>query len=216
MIEKKCCMCNQLLPINNFYFRKDRQQYHCRCKQCEKKYQFNYIKINKEALKQKHKEYYEINKNNKIQYQKEYYQNHKQEKRLYDVKYKEQTKTKRNAKENFLYSNDLLYRFKKQVRNLIYKSFKRKEFAKSMHTKEIIGCDYDTFINHLLKTYKDNYKCEWNGEELIHIDHIIPLATAQTKEDVIKLCYYTNLQLLKAKDNLKKSNKLNFNGREVD
>ena len=47
----------------------------------------------------------------------------------------------------------------------------------------------------------------YDNKEKVHIDHIIPLATAKTEEDVIKLCHYTNLQLLKAKDNLKKGAK---------
>jgi hypothetical protein len=41
-----------------------------------------------------------------------------------------------------------------------------------------------------------------------HIDHIIPLSNAKTKEDVIKLCYYTNLQPLWCEENYKKGDKI--------
>ena len=51
---------------------------------------------------------------------------------------------------------------------------------------------------------------EYNGTQKVHIDHIIPLATAQTEYDVYKLCHYTNLQLLNAEDNLKKRDNINF------
>lgn len=68
-------------------------------------------------------------------------------------------------------------------------------------------CDLDFFVNYLLETYKKNYGVEYDNKEKVHIDHITPLSTAKTEEDVIKLCHYSNLQLLKAEDNLKKSNK---------
>lgn len=45
-----------------------------------------------------------------------------------------------------------------------------------------------------------------HGDE---INHIIPLVTAKTEEEVTKLNRYTNLQPLWAKDNLMKSAKYN-------
>ena len=40
------------------------------------------------------------------------------------------------------------------------------------------------------------------------IDHVVPLASAKTAEDMFALCYYTNLQPLWAKDNLRKGAKM--------
>jgi len=47
----------------------------------------------------------------------------------------------------------------------------------------------------------DNYG-EW------HIDHIIPLCSATTVEELEKLCHYTNLQPLWAEENLFKGGKM--------
>jgi hypothetical protein len=49
------------------------------------------------------------------------------------------------------------------------------------------------------------YNYRYNGW---HIDHIIPLATAKTLDDLILLSHYTNLQPLWSKDNFKKGKKI--------
>jgi hypothetical protein len=48
----------------------------------------------------------------------------------------------------------------------------------------------------------------WENRNEWHIDHIVPLSSAKTEDEVYGLCHYTNLQPLWAKDNLQKSNKL--------
>lgn len=68
----------------------------------------------------------------------------------------------------------------------------------------------DEFISYLKETFVDVYNREWDGEEKVHIDHIVPLATAVTEEDVMRLCHYSNLRLILAKDNLKKGAKIHY------
>ena len=203
-----------------------------------KKYQKEYRQKNIEIKRIKDREYYknnarkisEKNRNNlkRKEYMKEYRKNHKEEisakTKEYKIKNREKIKYQRKKWElkNKNYSkikaleyynknkNDYFYKLKRNIRGLIKTSLSRRKYTKNSKTYEIIGCDYNTFINYLLQTFKNNYGYEWDKVEPVHIDHIIPLATDKTEEEVIKLCHYTNLQLLKAEDNLKKSNKLNW------
>ena len=83
-------------------------------------------------------------------------------------------------------------------------NFMRREEIKSIFS----DATDEQLKEHLYKTFFANYGYEYDGKEDVHIDHIVPLATANTEEEVIKLCHYTNLQLLKAKDNLEKGCKM--------
>ena len=139
---------------------------------------------NKEEINKKHKEYYEKNKKQLMQKAKVYVRNRR--------------------------TKNPIYKFKCQVRCMLNGAFYRKNFKKNHRVEQILGCDYKTFYNYLLQTFKNNYGYEWDGIEKIHIDHIYPLKYAKTEEEIIKLCHYTNLQLLKAKDNIEKRAKINW------
>ena len=104
---------------------------------------------------------------------------------------------------------DPLFKLSTQVRGLIRISLKKNGYGKDTHTYEILGCDYETLWRHLKQTWLENYGQEWDGEDY-HIDHIIPLATAKTKQEIKDLCYYENLQLLKPKDNFVKNKYLDW------
>lgn len=224
METKICTKCKRELPYNMFCkckTHKDGYDYYC--KECKKeqyinnrekrlKYQKEYKEQdenrfkeqqkrykdkNKEKIKERTKRYEEENKEKVLEYRKEYFAKNKDKILQYNRQY---IKNRRKY-------DDLFY-FKNKVRNLISLSFKRKSYNKNTPTKEILGCDFEFFKNHLYKTFFDNYGYEYNEQEVVHIDHIIPLKIAKTEEEVKRLCHYTNLQLLKADDNLKKSAKI--------
>jgi hypothetical protein len=70
-----------------------------------------------------------------------------------------------------------------------------------------LGCSPQFLKEHIEKQFSDGMSWELVGK-YIHIDHIIPLSSANTEEELYKLCHYSNLQPLWAEDNLKKSNKI--------
>ena len=181
------------------------------CKQCFKKYQEEnkeskkeylkkYKEINRENLKIKNK-IYRIKNSDKI---KEWKETNKD----YFIKYREDNKE--NIRNYFAErrNNEPIFRFKNNIRRLILHSFKRgrKNFKKIDKTEVILGCKIEEFIDYISKKFTEEMTFENHGEW--HIDHIIPLATAKTEEDVILLNHYTNLQPLWAKDNLSKGAKI--------
>lgn len=75
-----------------------------------------------------------------------------------------------------------------------------------MSSFEIIGCSKDDLRKHLESKFKHgmtwgNYGKHW------HIDHIVPLISAKSADDVKRLCHWTNLQPLTAFENISKGSK---------
>jgi hypothetical protein len=177
-----------------------------------KKYRKEYYDKNKEKISQKQKEDYKNNKEFYSKRNKKYREEHKEQLNEYCRKYRKNHKEELNKKYLYRKNNDDLFKFKCNIRNMIKKSFNKKGLTKKQKGEKIYGCSMEQLIKHLIKTYENNYseKWDWNYLKEVHIDHIKPLKYAKNEEEVINLCHYTNLQLLKAKDNLRKSNKLDW------
>ena len=237
METKICKCCKKEQNIENFryskgYFRGD-------CKKCEAKKHKEYCKTHKDIVKKiyhktyiKNKEkYHENNLKRKKEmeiYNKEYYNKHKEYYKEYSHKYhlehrnditeynknwREKNKEKVNnyqKKDYYKRRRNPKLRLEGNLRSMINDAFRRRGMIKSKKLEDICCCSMNELINHLIKTYEENYSEIWNWNYIydIHIDHKMPLATAKTEEDVIRLNHYTNLQLLKAQDNLKKGAKI--------
>ena len=69
-----------------------------------------------------------------------------------------------------------------------------------------MGCTPLQLREHLEKQFVDGMT--WDNRSDWHIDHIIPLSSAKTTEELNTLCHYTNLQPLWASENLSKGKKM--------
>ena len=104
------------------------------------------------------------------------------------------------------WKNDELFAMKVRIRNLIRNTFRKSGHTKpEKRTEKILGCNYELLKLHLESQFIDGM-C-WDNRGEWHIDHIIPLSSAKTLEELIKLSHYTNLQPLWGVDNIKKGNK---------
>lgn len=181
-----------------------------------------YFEYNKEKIREYKTGHYKMNKEEISKYQKEYYQNNKE---ILDKKNKEYLKINRDIinhkrnqknkenrielseKEKIKRLNNPLYRLKCNIRVYIRGSIRYKGYKKTTKTENILGCSFSDFKLYLESKFEDwmtwdNYGM-YNGEFNYgwDIDHIIPLSSAKTEEDIIKLNHHENLQPLCSKVN---------------
>ena len=95
---------------------------------------------------------------------------------------------------------------KTRFRNILSQALRRNNYGKKSKANDILGCKWEEFKVHIEKQFLKGMS--WENKSEWSIDHIIPLASAKSEEDVIRLNHYTNLRPLWAKDNLVKSAKM--------
>jgi len=102
-----------------------------------------------------------------------------------------------------------LFKLKQNVRHRVREFLKQKNIKKNSKTFELVGCTPEFLKDYLETKFTKGMSWDLMGK-YIHIDHITPLSSANTDEEIYELCHYTNLQPLWAEDNLKKSNKMMY------
>ena len=153
-----------------------------------------YHQKNKEQIKERKRKWYEENKETAKLKNKVWRENNKEKILKYNIEYE-----KRMCKTN------TLYKLKNRTRKIIRETINNMGFKKSSKTEQILGCSFDEFKLYIESKFEswmnwDNYGDPKDGivepNKTWDIDHIIPLKTAITVEDIIKLNHYTNLQPL--------------------
>jgi len=225
MDMKVCTKCKIEKENCEFNFRKDTQKYVSRCKLCDKEYYTEYYKKNKKTILERSNLYYKENTEEKLIYSKKYRENNVDKVKKYSEdylkknfqknrdrvkKWKKNNKEKRNFNDKNRRKNDPMFRLTQYLRGRTGFYFKKIGVDKEDKTFNIIGCSLVFLKEFIEKKFVEGMSWELMGKH-IHIDHIIPLSSAKTKDELYKLCHYTNLQPLWAKDNLKKSNKILIN-----
>ena len=207
-MEKTCIECKIEKSID--FFVRTRNL----CKDCMKEYKKSYQLKNKEILKEKSKQYYlenkdsilervsshyENNKDKKLEYQKEYAQNNKEKVAEYKSEYAQNNKDKireyKNNYQNRRRKEDHIFMLKYSISRTIRRSLKCKGLSKNKKSIEILGCSIEFFKTYIEEMFIDNMSWD-NYGTYWDIDHRIPLSTAVTEEQVLKLNHYTNLQPL--------------------
>lgn len=165
-----------------------------RLKNKEKLKQFELIRYQKrkEERKEYNKEYRLKNKEKLKQYEANRYPTRKEERREYHTQW---MRDRRNS--------DDVFKLMSNIRKMVRRAFFNKNMIKNKKTEEILGCTIQSFklyIENKLESWMtwDNYGKYKKGVFNYgwDIDHIIPISSAKTEDDIIRLNYYTNLQPL--------------------
>ena len=208
-MEKQCKTCLEF-KIENLFRTGSRI-----CRSCKNLTNKKLYQKDKDRILQRNKNYYKDNKELILEQKKERFEENKESlseaKASYNKDYYKKNKTKIN-KQNASYAKqreieDPFFKAKKNIRARAYSCFKNK-YPKSKKSLELIGCPWENLREYLEMQFIEGMTWDNYGFYGWHVDHIIPLASAKTIEEVEALCHYTNLQPLWAEDNLKKGDSI--------
>lgn len=105
-------------------------------------------------------------------------------------------KKRRSSPENYLHE---------KISRMLCHALEGIQVKKGGKTFSLLGYSPAELVVHVERQFLPGMN--WDNRNLWHIDHIVPISTAKTKEDVIYLNQLSNLRPIWAKDNLKKNNK---------
>jgi len=227
---KICTKCNQSKSVSMFSKNNVKQDNLMpSCKDCNRKYYVD----NKEKIKERVANYYEKNKkeiinkqNEKLKlnenrqkyrdyqrtYQREYRRLNKKTLKKKPLSDRQKAMRRQNFIEWAIRNKDALRSYKRkrlsssllfQLRNRLSSRLRHilcGNTHKSKSTEKIIGCTMDFLFQYLGVDSLGNITD-------LHLDHICPCSQAQDQEELLKLQHYLNLRLIKASENLSKSDK---------
>ncbi|HEC63737.1 MAG TPA: hypothetical protein ENI23_00420 [bacterium] len=220
-MNKICSKCTIEKDICEFYFEKTRNRYTTECKNCYKERQKKYVKDNYDIVMQRNKRYQESNPNKMKIIKQRWKKNHpeciKRDNVLRSEKIKEWGKKNRkilNKKKVERRRSDIDFKIRCNLRSRISTIIKNN--VKVGSAIKDLGCSLDCLKKYLKNKFYNNPE---TGEKMTfenygkwHIDHIKPLSSFDlaNRDQFLAACHYNNLQPLWAKDNLHKSNKLDW------
>lgn len=188
-----------------------------------------YAEKNADKVRAKAKRYAEENREQKAAYLKKWYEENKT--RLFE-KQKEYARKNphvaRKSRANWMLKNrekhnkwrrenaknrrrnDPIFALREIARKRVRHAVENKGMSRGLYrTNKIasmVGCDWEQLKIHIEKQFSAGMTWENRGEW--EIDHIIPISSAKTESDIMRLSHYTNLQPLWKEENRRKSDKM--------
>ena len=174
-MTKICKKCNIIKDLSDFYKHK------AVCKKCHNQISKAYRDENKDTIRVSRKKW--------------------------ELKNKEKRKKSRRDQLREKRKKNILFAIRSSISRSIRSSIIRNGFSKNNKTEFILGCSFEEFKIYLESKFEEwmtwDNRGLYNGEFNYgwDIDHIIPVSSAKTEEEIYKLNHYTNLQPLCSKIN---------------
>jgi hypothetical protein len=200
---KNCLLCKIEKPLIEFGLNKRKKDgYDSYCRVCKKEQSKKYYQLNIEKEQERSRDRYKKNPQKELERLKKYKETTKLATKKWEENNKEHRKMYLNNYSKTRKQKDPLFKLMGNLRIRTNIFLKSNNLSKNSSMNKIIGI---TPIK--LKVYLENQFTEgmsWDNYGDWHIDHIVPLSSSNTIEEINKLCHYTNLQPLWADENIKK------------
>ena len=190
---KACTKCGQEKEFSEFHKSNyQKSGYSCHCKNCDREKRLKYAADHVEELREKSRKYNLENREklaNKLR------------------RWRDANREKTNAYPRNRRAEDPVYKRCQQMKHRLYLAFTDTKHPHRPLMKYLDLPSAEAFRSYLIYTFVARYSRLPVKEDNAEIDHIIPLCTAKTLEDVDVLNKLNNLQLLTRYDNAKKGTK---------
>lgn len=114
----------------------------------------------------------------------------------------------RNAWKKRRKASDPLYKLGVNCSSCLRVALKRAGYAKSKRVSSLFGCTLAQLRDHLESNFKAGMSWNNYGYHGWHVDHKIPISSANSRREIYRLFHYKNLQPLWQKDNFSKGSKI--------
>jgi hypothetical protein len=197
---KLCTKCKEVKDLSSFTKNSTRPDGFTEwCRPCKSAADKDYRNRNLEKCRKTSRDYYAKNSEVLKEKVKQYAKNNSE-----IIKHKKAIYFQENkSKWSEYYKNraivDPVFKMKMSIRRLIVKVMRG---SKTQRCEQILGCSYSDLHKHIESQFEPWMTWENKGKYSgtlnygWDVDHIIPLCTAKTVEDIIRLNHYTNLRPL--------------------
>ena len=208
MEKKTCTKCKIEKDFDCFHKeKKGKFGLKSKCKDCHLEY-----KRNNPNEKEYYRRYYLKNQEKRKEYSRSYKKKNAKQVSEYNLEYNARPFVKLSRRiKNMEYEkqrmkDDPVYKLRRTLSTKISQAISGKGYTKKAKVFDILGVSYRFVRNYLERQFQEGMSWDNYGEW--HIDHIKPLSSAQTEQEVIDLNHYTNLQPLWSRENIEKNNKI--------